>query len=61
MKREDSQNENVYGFCPQCGSPGVIRERRPNGNDRCENDHVYPSRTATQTPVYPVEVRSEEA
>jgi hypothetical protein len=29
------------GYCPICG--GVIRERRPNGNDRCGNGHNYPS------------------
>ena len=38
---------SAYGFCPFCGLPGVDRERRPNGNDRCGNDHVYPSRAAT--------------
>ena len=32
-----------YGFCPQCGSPGSTRERRPNGNDRCFNGHIYPT------------------
>ena len=35
-----------YGTCPQCGSPGVSRERRPNGNDKCEKGHSYPSSTA---------------
>lgn len=35
-----------YGFCPICGAPGVSRERRPNGNDTCQNGHVYPSREA---------------
>ena len=35
-----------YGTCPQCGSPGVSRERRPNGNDKCEKSHTYPSGTA---------------
>jgi hypothetical protein len=38
-----------YGYCPKCGAPGVSRERRPNGDDRCEDGHVYPSSTA----VYP--------
>ncbi len=32
-----------YGTCPRCGSPGVSRERRPNGNDKCALGHVYPS------------------
>lgn len=34
---------SVYGFCPSCGAPGVSRERRPNGNDECQNGHIYPS------------------
>ena len=33
----------VYGYCPECGAKGVMRERRPNGNDKCSNGHVYPS------------------
>lgn len=32
-----------YGKCPRCGAWGESRERRPNGNDTCENGHVYPS------------------
>lgn len=36
-----------YGFCPHCGEPGQSRERRPNGNDRCPNGHVYPASAAT--------------
>lgn len=40
-------NENIpYGYCPHCGSLGVSRERRPNGNDTCKKGHVYPSRVA---------------
>ena len=35
-----------YGCCPICGLPGVTRERRPNGNDRCEDGHTYPSSNA---------------
>lgn len=33
----------MYGYCPRCGSPVEMRERRPNGNDRCQNQHTYPS------------------
>ncbi len=33
-----------YGYCPHCGKAGIERERRPNGNDKCEDGHVYPSR-----------------
>lgn len=39
-----------YGFCPVCGAQGRDRERRPNGNDTCENGHVYPSRSARSSP-----------
>ena len=39
----------VYGYCPECGAKGVMRERRPNGNDKCEKGHTYPSNTATST------------
>lgn len=35
-----------YGYCPHCGKAGIERERRPNGNDKCEDGHVYPSRAA---------------
>lgn len=37
-----------YGRCPHCGAAGVSRERRPNGNDRCQNGHVYPSAAAVK-------------
>lgn len=33
----------VYGYCPECGGAGVMRERRPNGDDKCTNGHKYPS------------------
>lgn len=35
-----------YGYCPKCGAAGYSRERRPDGNDRCPNDHMYPSKDA---------------
>lgn len=35
-----------YGRCPTCEGQIVSRERRPNGNDRCERGHVFPSREA---------------
>lgn len=40
----------VYGYCPYCGARGIMRERRPNGDDRCENKHIYPSREALAAP-----------
>ena len=39
------------GYCPQCGQPGAMRERRPNGNDKCMMGHVYPSADATPRPT----------
>ena len=41
---------SVYGYCPHCWSRGVSRERRLNGNDRCEHGHVYPSSAALTDP-----------
>ena len=35
-----------YGYCPKCGAKGKARERRLNGNDICENNHIYPSKDA---------------
>lgn len=35
-----------YGRCPHCGGNVVTRERRINGNDTCEDGHVYPSRSS---------------
>jgi len=32
----------------------MSRERRLNGNDRCENGHSYPSSTAVANPLLPV-------
>lgn len=35
--------DNPYGYCPICGSPGKIRERRPDGDDLCKIGHRYKS------------------
>lgn len=35
-----------YGYCPYCDQPGISRERRLDGNDRCSNGHIYPSAQA---------------
>lgn len=35
-----------YGYCPECGAPGKSRERRLNGDDKCHNGCVYPSKDA---------------
>ena len=50
---------NVYGYCPRCGGLGMSRERRLNGNDRCENGHSYPSSTAVTNPLLPVAPATE--
>lgn len=46
----ENENKLLYGYCPKCGAPGKKRERRPNGNDICENGCVYPSRDALLEP-----------
>ncbi len=42
-----------YGYCPQCGAPGVSRERRPNGRDTCARHHQYFSSEALKEPMKP--------
>jgi len=37
------------GYCPVCGSEGVTRERRLNGDDTCIKGHKYPSKDAIST------------
>ena len=41
-----TEREYPYGYCPECGAPGLTRERRPDGDDKCSNGHRYPSRSA---------------
>ena len=48
---ESSKINSLYGFCPICArnytaTIGIIRERRIDGDDKCELGHKYPSRTA---------------
>lgn len=40
---EIRRQENHYGYCPKCSSPSISRERRINGNDKCDRGHIYPS------------------
>jgi hypothetical protein len=42
----NSSERYAYGLCPLCSAPGVARERRLGGNDRCSSGHTYPSSTA---------------
>jgi hypothetical protein len=48
---ENTDKDAPYGYCLKCGSKGVSRERRPNGNDKCENGHTYPSASAIMNDV----------
>lgn len=43
----------TLGRCPTCGAAGVTRERRPGGNDQCQNGHTYPSAFAKQPQAHP--------
>lgn len=51
MQTIQENQESIYGFCPECSSRGVVRERRVNGDDTCENGHKYPSISALKEPV----------
>lgn len=44
----DHHTKSAYGYCPHCGSKGVSRERCLDGNDTCENGHIYPSKSALE-------------
>ena len=44
-------SDTPYGLCPICGAPGKTRERRPDGNDTCENGCVYKSKNAWYGPA----------
>jgi hypothetical protein len=46
LKPKVNKEERHYGFCPECGANGAIRERRMDGNDKCANGHTYPSKSA---------------
>ena len=39
-----------YGYCPICSCEGETRERRLDGDDRCQEGHTYPSRRALSAP-----------
>ncbi len=41
-----------YGFCPYCCAQVELRERRPDGNDICENMHEYPTKLSTREPDF---------
>lgn len=47
----EGEDAAPYGYCPRCDAKGVNRERRINGNDKCENGHCYPSAHAASRPI----------
>ena len=51
----------AYGYCPRCGGLGISRERRLNGNDRCENGHGYPSLSAVANPLVSPETKRADS
>lgn len=46
----DAKPVAPYGYCPVCGQPGISRERRLDGDDRCASGHAYPSRLSVGEP-----------
>ena len=46
ISEEAFVDTNFYGYCPVCRAPGVMRERRMDGNDKCKNGHSYPNKLA---------------
>lgn len=54
MLQHDEKSFTGYGFCPECGARGVSREKRPNGNDKCEKGHTYPSKDAVDEKQKPI-------
>jgi len=46
MGDDVAKQASAYGKCPICGGAVATRERRPDGNDCCENGHIYPSADA---------------
>lgn len=51
-KRREQTKIPLGETCPKCGGKMVSRERRKNGNDTCENGHVYPSADAVKPEKY---------
>lgn len=38
----------MKNYCPKCGAKITERERRPNGNSRCETGHTFPTSQAVE-------------
>jgi len=41
MSGARNMKPNVYGYCPECGEPGINRERCINGFTSCKNGHKW--------------------
>lgn len=54
MTELNSETAAPYGFCPACGAKGVMRQRRPDGDDRCAAGHIYSSKAAQPMPFVPI-------
>ncbi len=52
QKKNITDPEALYGYCPDCGGKGVTRERTINGFDTCENKHKYLSSDASTYPSW---------
>ena len=51
---------SLYGYCPQCGTRGIRRERRLDGNDTCELGHTYPTAQSQSEPYRLIERLTRE-
>lgn len=43
-----------FGYCPHCQAEVVKREKNPNGNDQCNNGHIYPMKNTLQNRDVPL-------
>lgn len=45
-----------HGYCPICGAAGKSREKRLDGNDKCQNGHTYSSKDSLELPFDKCEI-----
>lgn len=49
-----------YGTCPHCGQPGIMTERRPDGDSQCANGHSFPRQAQSPSgPKKPYNMREQ--
>lgn len=41
----------LYGACPTCGEPGILRARDIEGTTHCKNDHMWKTHPIKQKPI----------